>query len=296
MTANIIPFDFHSRRLAKAKILLCSPDEAFADAEHAISVLCGALPYADEPLRLKIVLMLGSLGRPQVVWPLYKVMHDADQDETIRHAAAIQLSVLGAMIEPLDALGSRLKDDLKHPDPCIRANAAFALGWEGNSQAAESLKTCLNDEDLEVQQAAVNALATIGNETAFIFLVENLSTGTREQRKNILYNLYRFSSKKNEVIALYRSFISGPDTQLRYDALVMYNAVVGVDEAVADYLQCLSDKQDCVREIALTRLMAADVKKLTGITYHLEPLLHDSDDRVKQAAIKLYNRVQKHPL
>ena len=201
--------------------------------------------------------------------------------------------MVGGLLDQTESLVAQLREDLTHPDTTVRTNAAFALGWEGNDEAADSLKACLNDEDPEVQQAAVSALANISDEKAFRFLVEMLESGGWEQQRNILYNLYRFASRKKEVVALYRRFIHGSDSHLRYDALAMFNTVVEVDEALEDYLKCLADDQACVREIALSRLMGADTQRLKGVFHLIEPLFRDSDPKVRQTAVKLYSRVHK---
>jgi HEAT repeat protein len=296
MTEKVIPFDVQDRLLARVRMYLGSPDILLQEADQAVGVLCKALKIADKGMRLKIVLLLGTLASPRVVWPLYKVMNDADECESIRHAAAVQLSVLGSLLDNTDPLVEQLSSDVHGDDPVTRANAAFALGWEGNRNALRLLVQSLYDPDPEVQQAAVCALVNINEESVFGVLVERLGSATKDQKRSILFNLHRFSAHRREAMNIYRQFIQGGDPDLRYDALLVFEAVAKQADRLPIFCECLQDHDTRIREMVLNRLLAASTPPMKELQPYIENLVKDPEPKVRQAAIKLYNRMRPSAL
>ena len=297
MTDPIIPFKQQDRLLAKARAYVLSADEMLQDPDEAIGLLFKAVKLADEDLKLKIVLMLGALARPQVVWPLYKLMHDTDESESVRQAAAIQLSVVGSMLPDCKDLVAQLKADLCHSDPFVRANAAFALGWEGNESAVFALVECLyTDEDPEVQQTAVNALGNLGDARLFALLAERLAHGTKEQKRTILYNLHRFSSRRREVIEIYCRYMRDSDPDLRYDALAVFNSLGDPARYLSQYQERLEDPEARIRCLALAGLLKTAAIHLKPVENRVRRLLHDPDPGVRCAAIKVCHRMAPHTI
>jgi HEAT repeat protein len=294
---TIIPFNAHSRLLAKAEAYLSALDQLIVDGDEAIDVLIKAYEVADREMKLKIVLMLGAMAVEDVIPVLYNIMTDPQQNETIRHAAAVQVCmVAGALpVEQTEALTEGLKADLVHADPELRANAAFALGWEGNQGAVPELLDLLCDEDVEVQQAAVSALSNIRDERLFTILADRLVHATKEQQRCILYHLSGFSSKRQEVVRICTRYLSHPDADLRYDALVVLDAVRGEEKSGSLYIQCLLDSDARIREQALVSLTGIDEKHLKNLTSCIRPLLHDPSPAVRQAAIRLMHHIHEGP-
>jgi HEAT repeat protein len=292
MKGRVIRFNAQERLLAKARAYASNAGELVQQSDRAIVLLNQAFKSADEDLKIQIVLMLGALVRPQVVWPLYKLMHDVDESELIRHAAAVQLSVLGGLLPECGPLVSQLVDDLRHQDPFVRANAAFALGWEGNREATDCLIECLDDEDPEVQQAAVNALANLRDERLFGLLAGRISQGAREQKRTILYNLFRFTTRKAEAISIYERFIREGDRDLRYDALMVFQILVEPVRHMALYQDCLTDGDHRVRELALLHLLAAPPAELLRLQDKILAMTRDPQPNVRCAAVRLYHYIQ----
>jgi hypothetical protein len=292
MNGRIIRFDAQERLLVKVRAYVDNIGELMQQSDQAIILLHKAFKRADEELKLKIVLMLGTLVRPQVVWPLYKMMHDVDESELIRHAAAVQLSVLGGMLPDTGPLVSQLIEDLHHQDPFLRANAALALGWEGNREATDFLIERLDDEDAEVQQAAVNALANLRDERLFGLLAGQLAQGAREQKRTILYNLFRFTTRKVEAIAIYERFIREGDRDLRYDALMVFQIMVEPVHHMVLYRHCLVDGDHRVRELALLHLLGAPAPELSPLQDKILEMTRDPHPSVRRAAVKLYHHIQ----
>ena len=218
-------------------------------------------------------------------------MRDASHSENVRQAAAIQISVLGATLEEKEALVLQLRTDLEADIPSIRANAAFALGWEGNSPAIPDLIDCLGDEDLEVQQAAVNALSNLRDESLFTMLAMQLQKGAKEQQRSILYNLSHFPSRYGEAARICRTFVHHSDADLRYDALVVLNSLSDATRELEIYEHCLEDADARIRELALIRLRAAHPSKLKGIMAKVRRMVTDPQGRVRQAATRLVHQI-----
>lgn len=296
MTSAVIPFNNQERVLSKVRSYLSALDRLVQDGEEAVDLLVSALGFADNDLKLKIVLMLGTMPYHLVAWPLYKVMSDIGLNESIRHAAAVQLSLVGAQTRDNDALVDNLLADLGHPDPTIRANAAFALGWEGNQRAVPGLVDALCDKDMEVQQAAVSALSNIRDDRLFVFLADRLKRGGKEQQRCILYHLGEFSSRRKDVERICTRYLTHIDPDLRYDALVVLDAISFDDKPLHLYATCLHDKDERIREQALHYLAKADDQHLDEVVQHVHPLLTDHSPTIRQAAIRLMNMIYKGPV
>jgi HEAT repeat protein len=291
MTDKIIQFDVHERLLARVRSYIYGVEKLIDEGDEAIDVLLRAYPLAKDNLKIKIVLLLGTLASPAVVDPLLTIMRgDADSD-AIRQAAAIQLSVVGAVLKDSEPLVHQLLELLQGGTPFDRANAAFALGWQGNLQAAPSLIDCLFNAETEVQHAAVNALSNIQDDRLFYVLTERLPKSSKEQQRSILFNLGRFSSRHNDIIRICKDYLSHRDSELRYDALVVLNTVADPNESVSLLEKCLTDPDARIRERALTALSAADHGRLTALEPEVRKLLNDSSSAVRRAAVRLFHRI-----
>lgn len=291
MADNIIPFDCKERLLAKARGYLNSIEELVQDGDQGIELLLKAFNCADEQLKVKIVIMLGTIARPKVVWTLLEIMQNDDQGESIRQAAAIQISVIGATLKEPGKLIGHLRRDLESDIPFVRANAAFALGWEGNIAVAPDLIDCLSDDDLDVQQAAVNALSNLKDDSLFTLLTKRLQKGAKEQQRSILYNLGHFPSRHGEAAQICRTFLFHKDADLRYDAMVVLHSVSEPVQDLELYEHCLEDPDARIRELALTRMRLIERKRLKEMAVKVRHLVADPIPSVRQAATRLLHYI-----
>jgi hypothetical protein len=291
MTEKIIRFDGQERLLARVRTYLSALDELISDGDHGVAMLLKAFQIADEELKVKIVIMLGTIPRPLVAWSLLDIMRDTSQSENVRQAAAIQISVMGGILEEKTALVAQLRKDLEADVPFVRANAAFALGWEGNLQVAPDLIDCLSDEDIEVQQAAVNALSNLRDESLFTMLAQRLQIGAKDQQRSILYNLSHFPSRYGEAARICKTFIHHGDPDLRYDALVVLHSLSDITREMAIYEHCLDDEDPRIRELALMRLRVVEHSRLEIIMPKVRRMVGDRHARVRQAATRLVHRI-----
>ena len=288
---RVIKFDSKERILKKARSYVESVETFFDESEQAIPLLLKAMKLADRDFKREIMLLLGSFAKDAVVWPLYDLMTDPSESEEIRHDAAIQLSVIGPLLKNSQQLVDRLLQEIGSTDAQRRLHATFAIGWEGNFQAATSLIERLFDSDSEVQQTAVNALCNLRDDRILDLLVDRLNHGPFEQKRIILFNLWRFYSKREKVTQVYIKCLEHEDPELRFDALVCLGPITEVRNHVDVYRKCLKDKDSRIRELALKRLAEEPTESvLESLRAEIKTLLDDPDMTVKRAAVKVFSK------
>jgi HEAT repeat protein len=288
---RVIEFAPRERILEKAKKYVESLELFSEEADQAIPLLLKALKYADRDLKHSIMFVLGSFAKEEIVWPLYDMMSDPSENEEVRQHAAIQLSVIGPFLKAPQPLIERLLNEIESSDAERRLHATFALGWEGNFQAAIPLIERLYDSEVRIQQTAVNALCNLRDERILELLLDRLDHGPLEQKRSILLNLWRFYSKEEEVREVYLKYLEHEDPELRFEALVCLRPMTEAQKDLGVYRRCLKDKDGRIRELALKRLAEeAGRNVLESLRGEIEPLLKDSDINVRKAARKILNK------
>lgn len=288
---NIIQFNPIERVLKKVDKLLETKELFFEDRETAIPLLLNALKYADNTLKQKIILLLGSSAKQEIAWPLYRMLSDPKENEEIRYIAAVQLRVIFPTLKDSQLLIDRLLQDLENEDSELRLYAAGALGWNGNFQAAIPLIALLYDSDLDVMQAAVNALTDLGDDRIFTILYDRLKYGALDQKRCILFNLWHLTSKQDEVIEVYLDYLSHPNAELRYDALVLLKALTEPEECLDAYIQCLNDDDSRIRLLALECIGEADKNRIIDFKKKIAAMYADPDLDVQAAAKKIMSQL-----
>ncbi|HSE89048.1 MAG TPA: hypothetical protein VLJ79_22735 [Candidatus Binatia bacterium] len=283
----VIELEPKARILEKARKYIQSVESFLDDGDQAVSLLLKAMKYADRDLKREIMLVLSSFAKEKVLWSLYDMMIDPTENEEVRHDAAIQLSVIGPLIKDPQLLVERLLKEIESSDAERRLHATFAIGWEGNFQAATSLIGRLYDADTRVQQTAVNALCNLRDDKIFDLLVDRLDHGPLEQKGAILFNLWRFDSKGERVKNVYLKWLEHEEPDIRFDALVCLGPITEIRDYPQVYRKCLKDKDDRIRELALKRLAEeARTNVVELLRAEIEGLLHDPNMKVKKAALQ----------
>ena len=289
---NVINFDSKEQLLSKIKAYTESVELMMEEPAVAIPFLRRGFKHAPQDLKHKIILLMGSLVKEEVAWNLYQIMNDSGEKEEIRHAASVQLGVTVSFLNHQQAFIDKLINDTKSIDPFTRRLAAFALGWEGNDQAAIPLIDLLYDRDVDVQQTAVNALSNLRDDRILNLLLERLDHGPLDQKRTILYNLWRFYTRQDEVVAVYLNYLAHPDEDLRYDALVLLGPLIETEAFLETYARCLEDANPRVRRLALERLLDVNSGDLKPLHKAVEGLLKDPDPEVKRLAIKCTHKIK----
>jgi HEAT repeat protein len=284
---NVIEFDSKHRVLERARKYVESVELFLEEGDQAVSLLLKALKHADKDLKREIMLVLGTFAKEKVVWPLFDMMIDASEDDELRYDAAIQLSVVGSFLKDPRVLVDRLLEEIQSSDVGRRLHATFAVGWAGNIQAALPLIERLYDSDSRVQEAGVNALCNLRDDKILKLLVDRLEHGPLQQKRVILFNLWRFSSREKEVVQVYRKYLEDESAELRFDALVCLGRMTDVRQHLELYRKCLKDEDDRVRELALKRVAGEGGEAvLQSLRAEIETLLNDPDMKVKKAALE----------
>jgi len=291
MDKKVIDFESREHLFKKVESYIESIELFLEERDKAVPLLLKALKYADQELKHEIILLLGSWAKQEIAWPLYEILVDTKENKDIRNSASIELSVVFPFLKNPQPILDRLLEDIKSTDAELRIYAAFALGWEGNTQAAIPLIELLYDSDIRVQQTAVNALSNMRDDRIFSLMVERLEHGPFEQKRCILLNLWRFYSKQKEVISIYLKYLKHEDANLRFNALVLFASITEAKDYVAVYSTCLRDKDSRIRALALRELNEVNTEELLGLKEDIETMLSEPDMKVKQAAIDILKRL-----
>jgi len=289
--AKVIAFEARGQLLQNAQIYLESVELFLEERDRAIPLLLKAMRHGDRELKHEIMLLLGSFAKQEVARPLYEIMVDPNESEDTRHDASIQLSVVGPFLKDPQPLIDRLLEDVKNQDPLARLNAAFALGWEGNAQAAIPLIELLYDPDDRVQQTAVNALSNLRDDRIFNLMLERLEHGALEQKRTILLNLWRFYSKRDEVVSVYLHYLEHENDDLRFDALVLFGLITDVRAYLKVYVRSLSDPNPRIRGLALKELTELGKDELSGLRSKIKEMLSDPEMDVKRTAMEILKKL-----
>jgi HEAT repeat protein len=287
---QIVPFDVQDRLLAQAKGYIANPGLMLFEKEKAVPLLLRALRIGDIELRREILLLLGSFAKEQVYWPLYEIMSDPQEPEEVRDQAAIHLSVIGAFLDDPQGLVRKLISDLDTADNATRVRAIMSLGWEGNLAAILPLIECLYDPDLEIQEVAVTALCNLRDSRVVRLLADRMRHCSVDQKRSILFNLWRFKDKQEEVRNLYRKELESGDDTMRLDILVLIGQL---DDQVRHedlYRRFVNDPDPRIRALALERLGTMGSIDPDDVL----PFLNDSSMDVKRVAINILQEYKGH--
>ncbi|MFZ0613502.1 MAG: HEAT repeat domain-containing protein [Desulfobacterales bacterium] len=290
-TTNVILFQSRERLQQKARTYIEDPQRLLEERGQAVPLLLQALKLGDPDLKREIMLLLGGFAGPDVIWPLFRLLTDPNEDEEVRHDAAIQLSVTASFLSAPQDLIEQLLAALKSTDPVTRAGAAFALGWRGNAAAAIALIDCLYDPDPQVQQAAVNALSNLEDDRILGLLIDRLHHAALEQRRGILYNLWRFADQRPIVAEEYRRILACATDELRADALILLGMIGGIEHQRPAFRRLFKDPDARIRELAFKELAGLTPRELGEFKTDIEAGLADPEPRVKRAVLKAFRKM-----
>ncbi len=293
MTKNkVIAFQPKERMIQKALLYVNDSEQFLNEIDTAVPLLLKVFKRAGAEFKDEIIFLLGGVAQNQVIWPLYEIMTDTGENEVTRHSAASQISVTAAFLEDTADLTEKLLMDIEGPDPVLRRLAAFAVGWEKNEKAAIPLIGLMYDDDPDIQKTAVNALANLRDGRLLKILLDRLEHGPQEQKRAILFNLWRFSDRREEVIQVYLKHLDHKNESLRFVTLAVFDSITEAKDYIPIYRRCLRDPYARVRELALKRLTALSVERLTDLRDRIKELSADPDRAVKKAATALINKLK----
>jgi HEAT repeat protein len=127
------------------------------EALDAVPALVQTAHDSDVEVRRTAAAAMRSFSSPHII-PALKELLD-DQDAGVRKSAIDTLSSLNADV--FDLLPT-LSEAMSNSDPYVRRQVAAAMGRSGSGGAGVHLAKALEDPDLEVQTAAIEALSSLG--------------------------------------------------------------------------------------------------------------------------------------
>lgn len=291
--SRVVRLEPKERILKKAKRYIDDVELVFEEWDQAVPMLIKAMKHADRDLKQEIMCVLGSFAKEDVVWPLFEMMTNPSEGEEIRHDAAIQLSVIAPFLKESQPLMDRLVKEVESPDPERRLYGTSAMGWRGHFQVAVPLIERLYDADPRVQEAAVDALCNLRDDRILGLLLDRLEHGPVEQKRVILFNLWRFHAKKEEVTEVYLRYLNHDNAKLRFAALVCLKQVGQITGAVEVYRKCLRDSDRRIRGLALRRVAEEGTQKVVeSLREEIRLFLGDPDMEIKDIALKILKRRQ----
>lgn len=269
--------------ISRAEEYLNNPGLILNDRERGINCLLKAIRLVDPDMRRKIVVLLGSLGSEDVIDPLYEILIDPDEPDELREEAAININVLGPFLRSPGPRTEKLIRLVEHGCHEERALAIVALGWEGNHAAVDTLCRCLDDSSEEIQELSVFSLCSIGESSMLDILAERLESASLDQRRAILYSIWRFRDRALDVERIYRRELEDGDRRLKTDVLIVFGELEKRVNHSDIYLDYLHDADSRIRAIALERLgSVGGISTDTAISF-----LEDPSMEVKRAAIHI---------
>jgi HEAT repeat protein len=149
----------------------------------------------------------------------------------------------------------------------------------------------LYDPDVQVQQTAVNALSNLRDDRIFNLMLERLQHGPLEQKRSILFNLWRFYSKQREVESVYLQYLDHEENDLRFDALALLGTIAAPETHLEAYCRCLDDSNPRIRALALKQISDVDSDKLAGFEDKLKELLSDPDAEIRRTVVKILKKL-----
>lgn len=279
----VIPFDSNQRLLEQARYFIENPGRILEQRERAVSLLLRAMKAGDLDLRKEILMLLGSIAKEKIYWPLYEILKDESEPDEFRDQAAIHLAVIGPFLDDPQSLNRRLVNDIAEGDPDLKARAIMAIGWEGNLAAVLPLIECMYEPEAEIQELAVSALCNLKDSRVMGLLADRIKNCSFDQKRAILFNLWRFKDREDDVAAIYKAELESGDSVLRLDILILLGQLENRPENEGIYRELLRDKSAEVRAMALERLVELNCLEHDEVI----PFLDDSSMKVKRMALMI---------
>ncbi len=115
--------------------------------------------------------------------------------------------------------------------------------------------------------------------------------GSSEQRRGILYNLWRFADQRRVVAEEYRRVLACATDELRADALILLGMIGGLQHHEPAFRGLLTDPDARIRELAFKELAGLAAQELAAFKCDIDAGLADPEPRVKRAALKAFRKM-----
>lgn len=281
---HVIPLLPRQRLLARAAALA----ETGGADEKGLALCLRALPMAQPDLKQRLLLFLARTAPEQALDPAWEILSASREPHNLRLCAAVQIKGMLCRDTPgKKDLVKRLTAGLSHPTPEMRKLCLCALSFPGNREAFAPIREAFLDPDISVRLAAVAALAGLGLAEAFEPLCELLRKGNPEEKKAVLFNLWRTGRDREETTSIYARYVFHESPEIRLVCMAF------LPERADLFQSLLRDPEKRVRSQALERLCALGPKALAPAEDSLLKMLEDPDMQIKKAALKAIKMLER---
>ncbi|MDA8083800.1 MAG: HEAT repeat domain-containing protein [Nitrospiraceae bacterium] len=269
--------------------------------DAAVDLLIGYAWSVKREVRISAILLLGLMRDDAAYGPLLDISHEEEFAEDVQNALVFigkynpesllrlfetenshQLrficEVTARIVSPVyyDVLFGLLSDEDGH----VRATAAVSISRLQDLRAAPKVKTLMTDPYEDVQEAAVEALATLHGALTDAELVAMLKDDSPVLRKNTAKLIGRL--KAAELVDDLGFALKDAQTRVR-EAVVESLAAIGSEDAVRYLTYALTDEEPPIRISAALSLGEIGGK---GVLDSLMILSSDPDNAVRVAAAR----------
>lgn len=259
--------------------------------DQAVELLSSRREGAEEPFRLAVARILGSVGRPQEIATVGFMM--SDPSASVRRAAVKALARLarGEVPEPL-------RMALADESPAVRIASASALGASDDPRLVEDLASLAGDEDIQVRAAAMRALgrgaATVRNQDPESLMVAKamiiLSIALEDQGPVAMAALEALTALGGPDVAhLATGMLTRDDPELVKAAIECIRAH-GTAEALRELFPLISHEHWLIRAEVVQTL--ADRGLAQAVPAILRWLDKEQDDFVRDTILRALKRLE----
>ena len=202
---------------------------------------------------------------------IVKIGKKADIQDIIKHLQKADLNIKKALPIIIGKIGDMNAVDalinlLKFPNPTVRKNTVIALGKFINliNKDFRSIIEMLNDIDLEVKNATINVLGSIGSKKAINPLIELLKDENDKIRKNTVKALEKIlvSSKSfNEVYDL----LEKKNIVARREAVKLLSGATGDPNAMQILIRLFNSEDSRIRRLAFSAVLKISQNKVDNL-------------------------------
>ncbi len=261
------------------------PADLIRDGDRGVSVMLRALRHADMGLKHQIMMLLGSFAKEDAAPVFLDILMDDGEMPNTRHFAAFQLSTVIPHLEDESFYRERLLRCTLSHHPSTRTLAVTALGWPGNPGVFDTLAALLRDTSREVRMAAATSLCRLEDPRCVEPLLGMLEWGTFEEKRTVLFNIWRSGCDWDVQERIYFRFIRHRKSDLRLMALVLLKNAPPERQYTEILHDCLDDDDARIRRVALERLTSQGADALAPVRGRIRELLDDSHMEIKRSAL-----------
>jgi serine/threonine protein kinase/HEAT repeat protein len=262
-------------------------------AKEGVPALLEALKDKDERIRKGVVNALAKIEdkSPEVLTALLKAL--LAPEESVQEEVRVALEKLGS-----PALFPQLLPLIKDPDYRVRRQVLSVIGSYGTEarSAIPDILSALEDPHEKVREKAAWAIGKVGAPVKQA--IPALKKALQDSNEDVCY--WAISaigelglSQKEIVVELIQTLFHSSGVLRENAKMVLHKVVQQSDEPAQIFLPCLAHKDRRIRLTAIESLGELGAKGEQALP-ELKKLLKDPDEKLREAAYKTIQKLQKN--